>query len=73
MINQKALSKREIWNIIRNMLKENSPINLASVDSYSRKIPSFYTLICIKIYGKHDNNGAYFNKARNLYRKITGE
>ena len=32
MINQKALSNREIGNIIRNMLKENSPINLASVD-----------------------------------------
>ena len=71
MINQKALSNREIGNIIRNMLKENSPINLASVDSYSRKIPSFYTLIYIKIYGKYDNGA--FNKARNLYRKITGE
>jgi hypothetical protein len=41
MINQKALNDREIGNIIRNMLKENSPINLASVDSYSRKISSF--------------------------------
>jgi hypothetical protein len=73
MINQKALNDREIENIIRNMLKENSPINLASVDSYSRKNPSFYTLIYIKIYGKHDNNGAYFNKAGNLYSKITCE
>ena len=73
MINQKALSNREIGNIIKNMLKENSPINLASVDFYSRKIPSFYTLIYIKINGKYDNNGAYFNKVRNLYRKITDE
>jgi hypothetical protein len=32
MINQKALNDREIENIIRNMLKENSPINLASVE-----------------------------------------
>ena len=41
MLNQKALSNREIGNIIRNMRKENLPINLASVDSYSRKISSF--------------------------------
>ena len=70
MLNQKALSNREIGNIIRNMRKENLAINLASVDSYSRKNPSFYTLIYIKIYGKH---GAYFNKAGNLYSKITCE
>ncbi len=70
MINQKALNDREIGNIIKNMLKENQPINPASVDSYSRKNPSFYTLIYIKIYGKH---GAYFNKAGNLYSKITCE
>jgi hypothetical protein len=73
MINEKDFSSREIINNVRMMLKENSKINQASVDSFSRQIPSFYTSLCIKIYGKYDNTGPYFNKAMNLFRKITGD
>jgi hypothetical protein len=54
------LSKREIIKYVRNMLKENSAINQAPVDSFSRQIPSFYTTLCTKIYGKYDNSGPYF-------------
>jgi hypothetical protein len=70
-MNQGDLSKREIIKYVRNMLKENSAINQASVDSFSRQIPSFYTTLCTKIYGKYDNSGPYFNKTMNLFRKIT--
>jgi hypothetical protein len=73
MTNQNDLSKREIKKYIRKMLKENSSINQASVDSFSRQIPSFYTSLCISIYGKYDNSGPYFNKAMNLFRKITSD
>jgi len=38
-MNQGDLSKREIIKYVRNMLKENSAINQASVDSFSRQIP----------------------------------
>jgi hypothetical protein len=55
------------------MLKENSAINQASVDSFSRQVPSFYTTLCTKIYGKYDNSGPYFKKAMNLFRKITSD
>jgi hypothetical protein len=72
-MNQGDLSKREIIKYVRNMLKENSAINQASVDSFSRQIPSFYTTLCTKIYGKYDNSGPYFNKAMNLFRKINGD
>ena len=75
-MNQGDLSKREIIKYVRNildMLKENSAINQASVDSFSRQIPSFYTTLCTKIYGKYDNSGPYFNKAMNLFRKITSD
>jgi hypothetical protein len=70
---QRDLSKREIIKYVRNMLKENSAINQASVDSFSRQVPSFYTTLCTKIYGKYDNFVPYFNKAMNLFRKITSD
>jgi hypothetical protein len=72
-MNQGDLSKSDIIKYVRNMLKENSAINQASVDSFSRQIPSFYTTLCTKIYGKYDNSGPYFNKAMNLFRKITSD
>ena len=65
MINQKALTNREIGNIIRNMLKENSPINLLTL-TREKFQAIFSTFICIKIYGKYDKNDAYCNKTRNL-------
>ena len=70
---QRDLSKREIIKYVRNMLKENSAINQASVDSFSRQVPSFYTTLCTKINGKYDNSGPYFKKAMNLFRKITSD
>ena len=72
-MNQGDLSKREIIKYVRNMLKENSAINQASVDSFSRQIPRFYTTLCTKIYRKYDYSGPYFNKAMNLFRNITSD
>jgi hypothetical protein len=39
------------------MLKEKSPINQASVDSFSRQSTSFYTSLCIKVYEKYEWRG----------------
>ena len=57
---------------VRKMLKINDQVDESGVESFSRSMPSFYPLLCIEIYGKYENSGEYFNKAMNLYRKITG-
>ena len=48
-------------------------IQQQSVDTFSRHVPSFYTILCVEIYGKYKNSGPLFNKAMNLYRKILGD
>ncbi len=56
---------------IIKILRENSTLDRSDINSFSRTVPSFYTLLCKEIYGTYENIGNYYNKARALHRKIT--
>jgi hypothetical protein len=47
---------------IINILRENP--------TFSRAVPSLYTLLCKEVYGVSENYGPNFNRAVQLHRKI---
>jgi hypothetical protein len=73
MNNQETFDKKLVKKKIIKMLRENTQIQQQSVDTFSRHVPSFYTVLCVEIYGKYANSGLFFNKAIDFYRKIIGD
>jgi hypothetical protein len=74
MTNEEAtftFNKNLVKKKIKQMLIKNPQLNKSSVDTFSRQVPSFYTALCVEIYGKYENSGPLFNKAMNLFRKIS--
>ena len=52
-------------------MRENPKLDRNGILTFSRTVPSFYTLLCKEVYGVYENSGVYYNRARALHRKIT--
>ncbi len=56
MDSQETFDKRLVKKKIIKILRENTQILQQSVDTFSRHVPSFYTVLCVEIYGKYKNS-----------------
>lgn len=55
---------------IINILRENQTLDRHGIHTFSRSVPSFYTLLSKEVYGVYENYGPNFNRAVKLHRKI---
>jgi hypothetical protein len=56
---------------IANILRDNPSLDRLGIHTFSRLVPSFYTLLCKEVYGIYENYGPNYNRAVQLHRKIT--